>query len=195
MTRVGSPAQAVFDGMGSASLRITRFAGALTGDQEHTLMKCLFCQADNDRVIDSRAADDGYSIRRRRECLSCLRRYTTYERFDETALRVIKKDRVREPFDAGKLRAGITKACWKRPVSEEQIDRIVAEIQARLFQEYDREVESSVLGELLMEQLKKVDEVAYIRFASVYREFKDAQDFALEMEPMLKSPRQPDRNS
>ncbi len=151
-------------------------------------MRCPFCRSDNDRVIDSRAADDGFAIRRRRECLSCERRYTTYERLEEAVIKVVKKDRAREPFNSAKLREGITKACWKRPISAEQIDAIIADVHSRIYEEFEKEVDSTDLGQLVMEQLKKLDEVAYIRFASVYREFKDARDFVQEMEPMLRAP-------
>ena len=148
-------------------------------------MKCPYCRTDNDRVTDSRVTDDGFSIRRRRECLNCHRRYTTYERLEESSIKIVKKGGVREPFDVTKLRSGIAKACWKRPVSEIQIDRIVADVQEQLFGDFEREVESRHLGELVMQALRQVDEVAYIRFASVYREFQDARDFVQEMAPML----------
>lgn len=148
-------------------------------------MRCPFCKLDNDRVIDSRTCEDGFATRRRRECLSCKRRYTTYERLDEMEIKVIKKDGVREPFDPNKVREGISKACWKRPISQEQIDAVVAEIQNKLYTEFEKEVESTKLGEIIMEHLRDLDQVAYVRFASVYREFKDASDFVAEVEPML----------
>ncbi len=148
-------------------------------------MLCPFCHQDNDRVIDSRSCENGFATRRRRECLSCRRRYTTYERLEEMEIKVIKKDGVREPFDPVKVREGISKACWKRPISTEQIDEVVAEIQNRLYAEYEKEVESKQLGELIMDQLRELDQVAYVRFASVYREFKDAHDFVDELQPML----------
>ncbi len=148
-------------------------------------MLCPFCHQDNDRVIDSRSCENGFATRRRRECLSCRRRYTTYERLEEMEIKVIKKDGVREPFDPVKVRDGISKACWKRPISTEQIDEVVAEIQNRLYAEYEKEVESKQLGELIMDQLRELDQVAYVRFASVYREFKDAHDFVDELQPML----------
>jgi transcriptional repressor NrdR len=136
-------------------------------------------------VIDSRAAEDGYSIRRRRECLHCHRRYTTYEQIDESSIKIVKKGGRREPFDARKLREGITKACWKRPVSELQIDGIIAGVQDQIFTSCDNEIDSSLLGEFVMQALKEIDQVAYIRFASVYREFQDVRDFVEEMAPML----------
>lgn len=149
-------------------------------------MRCPFCHRDNDKVIDSRTSGDGYAIRRRRECLSCQRRYTTYERLEEQVIRVVKKDGVREPFDASKLRDGISKACWKRPVSEDEIDGIIAEIQSEIYANLEKEVGTEQLGDMVMQQLRLVDQVAYVRFASVYREFKDLNDFIEEMEPMLR---------
>jgi transcriptional repressor NrdR len=144
---------------------------------------------DNDRVIDSRACEDGYAIRRRRECLNCKRRYTTYERLDDSTIKVVKKDGIREPFMREKLRQGLEKACWKRPVSAEQIDAIVTEVENEIYANFDTEVESRLLGDLLMEKLRHVDEVAFVRFASVYRQFKDVRDFVDELQPMLKADR------
>jgi len=131
-------------------------------------MKCPYCRADNDRVLDSRASQDGFAIRRRRECLDCKRRYTTYERIEATTVKIIKKDGTREPFDHAKIKRGLEKACWKRPISDEQI-----------------EAESRHVGELVMQHLRDLDEVAYVRFASVYRQFKDVRDFVDELRPML----------
>jgi transcriptional repressor NrdR len=148
-------------------------------------MKCPFCGVDNDRVTDSRGSDDGFTIRRRRECLGCRRRYTTYERVEEPEIRVVKKGGVGEPFQRDKIRRGLEKACWKRPISAEQIDGIVRAVEQEIVAQYDNEVESEALGELVMRQLREVDQVAYVRFASVYREFKDARDFVHELEPML----------
>jgi len=156
-------------------------------------MRCPFCQIDNDRVIDSRTSEDAYAIRRRRECIGCNRRYTTYERMEELDLRVIKKDGVREPFDPGKIRDGISKACWKRPISSEQIDAVVTKLQNRIYNEFEKEIASTQLGELIMDELRQLDQVAYVRFASVYREFTDAQDFVQEVEPMLKKLKRPAR--
>ncbi len=147
-------------------------------------MKCPFCHQDNDRVIDSRASEDGGAIRRRRECLSCLRRFTTYERV-EGGLKVIKKDGSREPFDRMKIKRGLEKACWKRPISDSQLEAIVSAVQEHVENNYDIEVESRVIGELVMEHLRRLDQVAYVRFASVYREFKDVRDFMREVRPML----------
>jgi transcriptional repressor NrdR len=149
-------------------------------------MRCPFCHTDQDRVMDSRAGEDGYVIRRRRECLNCKRRYTTYERLEELGLKVVKKDGVREPFSREKIRAGLAKACWKRPISDDQIESIVAHVESYMYANCDAEIESSKIGELVMERLAQVDQVAYVRFASVYRRFKDVRDFVDELQPMLK---------
>ena len=148
-------------------------------------MRCPFCRTDNDRVIDSRAGDDGASIRRRRECVGCRRRFTTYERVERQLLAVVKKGGDREPFDRDKIKRGLAKACWKRPVTEEDIEGVVSALEAELYGSYETEVPSGVLGERLMELLKALDTVAYVRFASVYREFKDVRDFVEELEPIL----------
>ena len=150
-------------------------------------MKCPYCHADNDRVTDSRASEEGFSIRRRRQCLTCKRRYTTYERIEELSTKVVKKDGVREPLQREKLRLGIAKACWKRPISEAQIDEAVTEILDRVSSDFDQELPSQSLGEYAMELLGKLDQVAYVRFASVYREFKDVRDFVDELQPMLRA--------
>lgn len=148
-------------------------------------MRCPFCRADNDRVIDSRAGDDSSSIRRRRECLGCRRRFTTYERIERQFLTVVKKEGVRDPFDRDKIKRGLARACWKRPVTEEAIEAAVAAVETELYGTYENEVPSDVIGERLMDLLRDLDQVAYVRFASVYREFKDARDFADELEPIL----------
>ena len=148
-------------------------------------MRCPFCRTDNDRVIDSRAGEDGGSIRRRRECLACRRRFTTYERIERQLLAVVKKEGLRDPFDRDKIKRGLAKACWKRPVTEHDIEQVVAELEAELYGTYESEVPSQVIGERIMELLKELDQVAYVRFASVYREFKDARDFVDELEPIL----------
>jgi transcriptional repressor NrdR len=152
-------------------------------------MKCPYCRADNDRVIDSRASEDNFAIRRRRECLACKRRYTTYERIEETGLKVIKKDGTRTPFERDKIKRGLEKACWKRPISVEQIEAVVSAVEADVFMRFDAEVESEYLGELLMKHLRQLDQVAYVRFASVYRKFQDVRDFVEELEPMLEESR------
>ncbi len=149
-------------------------------------MRCPFCGADNDRVIDSRAGQDGYLIRRRRQCNRCGRRYTTYERLEEMELKVVKKNGVREPFNLDKIRQGLRKACWKRPVSDEQIEALAAAVEAEIYANFEAEVPSRHIGELVMERLGDVDQVAFVRFASVYREFKDVRDFVDELQPMLR---------
>jgi transcriptional repressor NrdR len=149
------------------------------------LMRCPYCQIDNDKVIDSRASEDGSAIRRRRECLGCRRRYTTFERVEEVSIRVIKKDGNRVPFDRAKIKSGLEKACWKRPISDEQIDSAVSAVEREIYDRFENEVETRDIGELVMKELGKLDQVAYVRFASVYREFKDARDFVEELEPIL----------
>lgn len=140
-------------------------------------MRCPFCKVDKDKVVDSRSSSEGAVVRRRRECLNCGRRFTTYERVEESPLRVVKKDGSRVPFDREKILVGIRKACEKRPVSSEQIETAVTRIEDQINKNYDREVPSTEIGEMVMEALKKLDKVAYVRFASVYREFKDPEDF------------------
>lgn len=149
-------------------------------------MRCPFCRVDNDRVVDSRAGDDGATIRRRRECLNCKRRFTTYERIEENPLRVVKKDGRRTPYEREKLRRGIEKACWNLAISAEQIDNVVAAVEGEAFEKFDREVPSNYLGELIMRELRKLNHVAYIRFASVYKEFKDVSEFMDVLEEFLK---------
>lgn len=144
---------------------------------ELDLMRCPYCKRDNDKVVDSRSSEDGLAIRRRRECLECHRRYTSYERLDENPVKVIKKDGRRVPFDRAKLRAGLEKACEKRPVSEEQVSRTVETIEADALNRFEREIPTEFLGEQVMKHLRGLDQVAYVRFASVYREFKDAAEF------------------
>jgi transcriptional repressor NrdR len=145
-------------------------------------MKCPFCRCDNDRVIETRTSDDGFVIRRRRACQSCKKRYTTYERIEIVNIRVVKRDGTRVPFDREKLRHGIERACWKRPVREAQISELVASLETRL--EGETEVSTQRVGELAMELLRKLDEIAYIRFASVYQDFANVQDFARALQSM-----------
>ena len=152
-------------------------------------MRCPFCQTDNDRVLDSRSSEEGYAIRRRRECMQCKRRYTTYERLEELAIKVIKKGGIREPFSREKIRLGLARACWKRPLSDDQIDTVVAEIESDVYANFETEIGTQQLGEMVMEYLGRLDQVAYVRFASVYREFKDVHDFVEELEPILKNRR------
>lgn len=148
-------------------------------------MRCPYCKANNDRVIDSRSSTDAFSIRRRRECEECGRRFTTYERTEETPLRVVKKDGSRVPFDRNRILRGMLKACEKRPVSLEALEEITSRIERRLAEDVDREVPSKHIGQLVMEELRRLDQVAYVRFASVYREFKDVTQFLEELKPLL----------
>jgi transcriptional repressor NrdR len=148
-------------------------------------MRCPFCKTDNDKVVDSRASDGGAVIRRRRECLECGRRYTTYERVEEIPLRVVKKDGTREPFERGKILSGLLKACEKRPVATDALEGIVQEIERKLADIAEREVSSRQIGEMVMQHLRTLDQVAYVRFASVYRAFKDINQFLEELRPML----------
>ena len=149
------------------------------------MMKCAYCGCTQSRVVDSRQNEEGTSIRRRRECESCGKRFTTYERIELVPLMVIKKDQTREAFDPGKLRSGIVKACEKRPVSMSEIDRLLQEIEQKLNSQPESEITSKNIGELVMEGLKKLDEVAYVRFASVYRQFRDIQTFRDELNKLL----------
>ncbi len=149
-------------------------------------MKCIYCGCMESKVIDSRSTEDGASIRRRRECESCGRRFTTYEKVDAVPLMVVKKDERREPFDCEKLRQGIIRACEKRPVSMEDINGLTRSIEMRAYAS-DQEITSARLGEMVMDGLRELDEVAYIRFASVYRQFKDIETFRDELNSLLKS--------
>jgi len=148
-------------------------------------MKCPFCGYEESKVIDSRPTDEGEKIRRRRECIACQKRFTTYEIIESVPIVVVKKDKSRQAFDRVKLFNGMLRACEKRPVSIEQIDRIVSEIEAELQNSLDREVTSIRIGELAMDKLKALDEVAYVRFASVYRQFKDINTFMDELAKLL----------
>ncbi len=148
-------------------------------------MRCPFCKEDDDKVIDSRASNDGFAIRRRRECLACERRFTTYERIEESPLRVIKKDERREPFERRKILLGLIKACEKRPIPISVLEDTTAAIENKVLEKYDSEVPVSYIGQLVMDALRDVDQVAYVRFASVYREFEDITDFAEELKAML----------
>lgn len=154
-------------------------------------MKCPFCGNIEDKVIDSRISTEGDMIRRRRECLKCQKRFTTYERLEEAPLMVIKKDGRREPFDRKKLLAGILKACEKRPIPMEKIEAMVEDVERTLQRDYEKEVSSTNVGELVMKQLHDLDEVAYVRFASVYRQFKDINQFMKELSALLKEGQKP----
>ncbi len=149
-------------------------------------MKCPFCGKDDTRVIDSRPADDNASIRRRRVCDNCGKRFTTYEKVETIPLIVIKKDSVREPYNRAKIEAGVLRACHKRPVSAEQITKIVDSVETEIFNFEHKEISSRVIGELVMDKIKNLDPVAYVRFASVYREFKDVNTFMDELRNVLK---------
>ncbi len=148
-------------------------------------MRCPYCKANNDRVIDSRLSGEADCIRRRRECLECKGRFTTYEKTGETTLRVIKKDGTRVPFDRDRILRGLLVACEKRPVPTEALEAVVAGIEAQLLEMFDKEVSSKYIGHLVMEALRELDQVAYVRFASVYREFKDVNQFLDELKPLL----------
>lgn len=149
-------------------------------------MKCPFCQKGQNKVVDSRLSQNGRAIRRRRECLRCKKRFTTYEYIEETPLMVIKKDGRREPFDRNKLLAGIVKACEKRPISMERLEKLVNSIEQNIQKDFQREVRSKAIGELVMKKLYDLDEVAYVRFASVYRQFKDVNQFMKEIKHLLR---------
>lgn len=149
-------------------------------------MRCPGCGYAESKVLDSRPSDEGTSIRRRRECLGCQRRFTTYEKVEEMPVMVIKKDGSRQLFDRKKLLGGIMHACQKRPVSYEEMDRIVKEVEGVAMGSIEHEISSKLIGEMVMEGLKKTDEVAYVRFASVYRQFKDIETFMGELESLLK---------
>ena len=148
-------------------------------------MKCPFCSSDNTRVIDSRPADDNNSIRRRRLCDDCGKRFTTYEKVETIPLIVIKKDNNREPYDRSKIQDGIIRSCHKRPVSVNTITQIVDEIETKIFNLDEKEIPTTIIGELVMDKLKDIDAVAYVRFASVYREFKDINTFMNELKKFL----------
>lgn len=148
-------------------------------------MKCPFCGFEESKVIDSRPTDEGQRIRRRRECLQCGKRFTTYEIIESLPIIVIKKDKSRESFDRDKLMNGLLRACEKRPVSIDTLDKMIDEIETVLQNSLDREVSSEKIGQLVMDKLKKIDEVAYVRFASVYRQFKDINTFMKELNKLL----------
>ena len=148
-------------------------------------MKCPFCGKENTRVIDSRPADDNCSIRRRRQCDECSKRFTTYEKVETIPLVVIKKDNIREPYDRAKIESGVFRSCHKRPISVAQITALVDEVETTVFSMEEKEIPSFKIGEIVMDKLKNLDEVAYVRFASVYREFKDVNTFMDELKKIL----------
>jgi len=152
-------------------------------------VRCPFCKEDQDRVVDSRSSDAGRVIRRRRQCLACKRRFTTYEKVGESfKLSVVKKDQSRVPYDRDKIVAGVKKACYKRPVSAEQIQEIADRVEEDIFRNFDKEVSSAFIGESVMKHLRTVDKVAYIRFASVYRQFEDAGELLEEVAQAIEEP-------
>lgn len=148
-------------------------------------MKCPYCSSDNTRVIDSRPADDNCSIRRRRLCDDCAKRFTTYEKVETIPLIIIKKDDNREQYERSKIEAGVLRACHKRPVPLSEINQLIDEVETEIFSMEEKEIPSSMIGELVMDKLKNLDAVAYVRFASVYREFKDVNTFVNELKKML----------
>ena len=148
-------------------------------------MKCPFCGSDNTRVIDSRPADDNTSIRRRRLCDDCGKRFTTYEKVETIPLIIIKKDNNREQYDRSKIEACVLRACHKRPISAAQINQLVDEVETDIFNREEKEISSTLIGEIVMDKIKDLDSVAYVRFASVYREFKDVDSFMSELKKML----------
>jgi len=149
-------------------------------------MRCPFCDYEDSKVIDSRESKNGLTIRRRRECLSCARRFTTYEKIDEIPYMVVKKDGKRQRFESQKLLQGLLKACEKRPVPVARLEEIVEEIETMLQDRSDKEIETTRIGQVVMERLKELDKVSYVRFASVYREFRDVLEFKKELESLLK---------
>lgn len=148
-------------------------------------MKCPFCGEDDTRVIDSRPADENMSIRRRRQCDKCQKRFTTYEKVEAIPLVVIKKDQTREPYDRTKIEKGVFRSCHKRPISVPQMNHLVDQVEAKVFSKEEREIPSSYIGELVMRYLEELDAVAYVRFASIYREFKDVDTFMEELKKFL----------
>ena len=148
-------------------------------------MKCPFCSSENTRVIDSRPADDNNSIRRRRMCDECGKRFTTYEKVETIPLIVIKKDNNREQYDRAKIEAGVLRACHKRPISANDINKLIDEVETEIFSREEKELPSDEIGEIVMDKIKDLDDVAYVRFASVYREFKDVNTFMSELKKML----------
>ncbi|MFC1703287.1 transcriptional regulator NrdR [Candidatus Omnitrophota bacterium] len=148
-------------------------------------MKCPFCGHAENKVVDSRDSSEGTSVRRRRECVKCDRRFTTYEYIEQTPLMVVKKDNRREAFDRKKILSGLRKACEKRPISMEKLEAVVTDIERTIMRKFDKEVKSERIGELVIQKLAKLDDIAYVRFASVYRQFKDVSQFMKELKDVL----------
>ncbi|QDT13098.1 transcriptional regulator NrdR [Planctomycetes bacterium K23_9] len=149
-------------------------------------MRCPYCHVDNDRVLDTRAADEGYMVRRKRVCSNCNRKFATLEKIEQLLLRVVKRDDTREPLDREKIRRGIERACSKRNIQSAVVERVVQDIEADVYREFDSEVPASEVGRIVMKHLARLDQVAYIRFASVYHEFHDAQDFIQAISAIVK---------
>jgi len=154
-------------------------------------IRCPFCHEDSNRVVETEISEGGFAVRRHRECLSCRRQYTTFERSEERTIKVIKKDGARAPFNRHKIRQGLEKACWKRPISDEQIEAIVVAVEDDMHARSEPEVPTSALGEMVMEHLRLLDQVAFVRFASVYRQFQDVQDFVDELDEIMARPTSP----
>lgn len=150
-------------------------------------MKCMYCGCEDSKVIDSRSADEGRTIRRRRECVQCGKRFTTYETIEDTPVLVVKTGGTRQSYDPQKVKSGIIKSCEKRPVSMEKIDKLVEDITKRIYNSMEQEISSKQIGEMVMEGLKNLDEVAYVRYASVYRSFTDIDSFMQELQKMMAS--------
>lgn len=148
-------------------------------------MKCMYCGCEDSKVIDSRSADEGRTIRRRRECVNCGKRYTTYETIEDTPVLVVKTSGLRQAFDSRKIKNGIIKSCEKRPVSLTAIDEMVSSVVKKVYNSMEQEISSKQIGEMVMEELKKYDEVAYVRYASVYRSFKDVESFMRELQALM----------
>ncbi len=178
----GCPVDREYEKRYTYEKRRSGFIRHLQGDRK---MKCPFCSSENTRVIDSRPADDNNSIRRRRLCDDCGKRFTTYEKVETIPLIVIKKDDNREQYDRAKIEAGVLRACHKRPVSVNQISQLVDEVETEIFNREEKEISSKEIGEIVMDKLKDLEAVAYVRFASVYREFKDVNTFMNELKKML----------
>ena len=155
-------------------------------------MRCLYCNCTESKVIDSRSADDERTIRRRRECMGCGRRFTTYETIEVAPILVVKNDGTRQAFDLGKIKRGVIKACGKRPVHIEKIDALAEDIAKRIYNSMEQEISSKKIGEMVMEGLQKLDEVAYVRYASVYRSFKDISSFMSELQKMIEKKEEDD---
>ena len=160
-------------------------SGATCRPEEAVYMRCQYCNCSDSKVIDSRPTEEGNSIRRRRECIQCGRRFTTYEKIEMVPLLVVKKDKRREPFDSQKIRNGILHACEKRPISLTEIDAVVTKIEQAVYNAMETEITTRQIGEMVMDELKKLDEVAYVRFASVYRQFTDISSFMEELTKLL----------